>query len=119
MLTKILVTEDSPTVLAMVKELLETKGYRVVTAENGQQAVKMAKAEKPQLALLDTCLPDMNGHELCRKIKKIKGAKTRVVIYTGQIDAVDAEKALKAGADDYVVKTADFVLLMEAIQKLS
>lgn len=119
MTTKILVTEDSPTVLAMVKELLETRGYQVVTAENGQQAVEMAKAEKPQLALLDTCLPDMNGHDLCRKIKKIKGAKTRVVIYTGQVDAVDAEKALKAGADDYVVKTADFVLLMEAIQKLS
>lgn len=119
MLTKILVTEDSPTVLAMVKELLEAKGYQVVTAENGQQAVEMAKAEKPQLALLDTCLPDMNGHDLCRKIKKIKGAKTRVVIYTGQVDAVDAEKALKAGADDYVVKTADFALLMDAIQKLS
>lgn len=119
MTTKILVTEDSPTVLAMVKALLETKGYQVVTAENGRQAVDVAKAERPQLALLDTCLPDMSGHELCRKIKKIKGGKTRVVIYTGQVDAVDAEKALKAGADDYVVKTADFVLLMDAIQKLS
>lgn len=119
MTTKVLVTEDSPTVLAMVKDLLESKGYQVFAAENGTVALEMAKAEKPDLALLDTCLPDMNGHDLCRKIKKIKGIKTKVVIYTGQIDSVDAEKAMKAGADDYVVKTADFALLLDAIQKLT
>lgn len=119
MATKVLVTEDSPTVLAIVKDLLESQGYQVLAAEDGASALALAKAEKPDLALLDTCLPDTNGHELCRKIKKLKGAKTKVVIYTGQIDAVDAEKAMKAGADDYVVKTADFALLMDAIQKLS
>lgn len=119
MTTKVLVTDDSPTILAMVKDLLESKGYLVLAAENGEVALELAKSEKPDLALLDTCLPDTNGHDLCRKIKKIKGSKTRVVIYTGQIDAVDAERAMKAGADDYVVKTADFALLLDAIQKLS
>lgn len=119
MATKVLVTEDSPTILAMITDLLESKGYQVFAAENGTVALEMAKVEKPQIALLDTCLPDMNGHQLCRKIKSIKGSKTKVIIYTGQIDAVDAEKALKAGADDYVVKTADFAQLVDALQKLS
>lgn len=119
MAVKVLITEDSLISLVSLTDLLESKGYEVMTAESGEIALEIVKTFKPDLALLDTCLPGMNGHEVCKHLRKLFGHRIKIIVYTGQIDAVDADRAIKAGADDYVVKTSDFSLLLESIKNLT
>lgn len=81
--------------------------------------MKKAETEKPNLVIIDTLLPDIDGFEVCRRIKAAKGKPSpAVIVITGFIDAVDAVKAKKMGADDYCVKTSDFSQLVGAAKKL-
>ncbi|MCK5579817.1 MAG: response regulator [Candidatus Omnitrophica bacterium] len=116
MTRKILIVEDSPTVLAVLKDAFLAEGCDVVVAVNGDEAIAKAASEKPELVVLDTVLPDIDGLEVCRKIKEnLKG--TKIIIMTGVVDAVDATKARDAGADDYCVKTSDYEFLLQTARK--
>lgn len=115
----ILIVDDDVGARKILFKILTVKGYKVIEAANGKEALDKALEEKPDLVLLDTRLPDINGNEVCRKIKKIKGLSTKVIVYTGYIDAVNAAKAKAAGADDYVVKTSDLSYLLDVIKNLT
>lgn len=115
---KILLVDDEPNVRAGLADILRELGYDIIEAGNGQDAIEKARAIRPDLVLMDTCMPEMDGIEACRQIKKIEGLTTKVIIYTGYINAVDVTKARLAGADDYEVKTEDFGKLLSAIEKL-
>ena len=115
---KILLVDDEPNVRAGLADILRELGYDIIEAGNGQDAIEKARAIRPDLVLMDTCMPGMDGIEACRQIKKIEGLTTKVIIYTGYINAVDVTKARLAGADDYEVKTEDFGKLLSAIEKL-
>lgn len=117
MTKKILIVDDETHARMALNNVLEEYGYETVAAANGKEAIDKARKEKPDVVLLDTRLPDMDGNKVCRQIKKIKGLAVKVVVYTGYVDAVDAGKARAAGADDYVVKTLDLSYLLEAIKK--
>lgn len=119
MAKKILVVEDSPTALSILKNALEGEGYLVITAETGEEGVKKANSERPDLVLTDTQLPGIDGFEVCRQIKESPGSvDPKVIVMTGAIDAVDAVKAKESGADDYAVKTSDLSPLIETVKKL-
>ena len=119
MAKKILIVDDQQNVRITLSKILVMKGYDVVEAASGKEALEKVHKEKPGLVLLDTRMPgDLEGYEVCRQIKKVEGADIKVIIYTGNIDAVDAGKARTAGADDYVVKTEDFSHMLETIEKL-
>ena len=119
MKTKILIVDDDPNVCVSLSSILEFKGYDVDSASSGESALKKLKTFAPNLVLLDTCLPDIDGVKLCKKIKKANSKNIpKVVIYTGYVDAVDASRAIAAGADDYTVKTGDFSALLELLEKL-
>ena len=115
---KILLVDDEPNVRAGLADILRELGYDIIEAGNGQDAIEKARAIRPDLVLMDTCMPGMDGIEACRQIKKIEGLTTKVIIYTGYINAVDVTKARLAGADDYEVKTEGFGKLLSAIEKL-
>ncbi len=115
---KILLVDDEPNVRAGLADILRELGYDIIEAENGQDAIEKARAIRPDLVLMDTCMPGMDGIEACRQIKKIEGLTTKVIVYTGYINAVDVTKARLAGVDDYEVKTEDFGKLLSAIEKL-
>ena len=115
---KILLVDDEPNVRAGLADILRELGYDIIEAGNGQDAIEKARAIRPDLVLMDTCMPGMDGIEACRQIKNIEGLSTKVIIYTGYINAVDVTKARLAGADDYEVKTEDFGKLLSAIEKL-
>lgn len=116
---KILIIEGSPTACGIIKDILEGEGYEVFVAENGEDGVKRAEQEKPDLVIADTLLPGIDGFEACRQIREIQGSTTpKIIVMTGSVDAVDAVKARKAGADDYCVKTNNFSHLIEAIENL-
>ena len=115
---KILLVDDEANIRTSLADILEKLGYEVIQAANGQEALEKVDKEKPDLVLVDTKMPDMDGIEVCRQIKNIEGLNTKVIIYTGYIDAVDVTRARLAGSDDYEVKTQDFGKLLSAVKKL-
>ncbi len=115
----ILVVDDDKNVRITLGDILIEKGYKIIEAATEKEALGKIHKENPDLILLDTRLATaMEGDKLCWQIKKVEKLKAKVIIYTGNIDVVDVEKARDAGADDYVMKTEDFSLLLKAIEKL-
>ena len=118
MSTKILIVDDNINVRATLKDIFSEFGNKVTEAVSGEEALDKLQIEKPDLVLVDTRLPGMNGFEVCRRIKEEKNLTTKIIVYTGRIDAIDAVKARRMGADDYCVKGFDPALLIDAVQKL-
>ena len=97
-----LVVEDSPEFVMLCRHLLEREGFDVTVATDGKAAVDRAQKEKPDLAILDLGLPDVDGIEVCRQIRLFTDAY--IVMVTGRADEVDKAVGLSVGADDYVTK---------------
>ena len=115
----ILIVDDEVNTRRTLNDIFTDKGHKVEEAASEAEALEKAQKVKPDLVLLDVRLvDDMEGHRLCQQIKGIKGLATKVIVYTGKIDAIDAVAAKRAGADDYCVKGADPRLLIEAVEKL-
>jgi DNA-binding response OmpR family regulator len=116
---KVLIVDDNQTDLLIVKRYLSRAGYNeIVSAENVSEGIKKAQTEKPDLIILDTLLPDGNGFELCQMIReKHNQTNPKIIVTTGSVDAVDAVRARKAGADDYCAKTFDCAPLLEALKR--
>jgi CheY-like chemotaxis protein len=113
-MAKILLVEDNDMNRDMLSRRLLRKGYEVVMALDGQQAVEMAAAEKPDLILMDMSLPVLDGWEATRRIKA--AAATRgipVIALTAHAMSGDREKALESGCDDYDTKPIDLPRLLE------
>lgn len=113
----ILIVDDEENARLALSDILEKLGYKTLQALNGQDALEKARQEKPDLALIDTKMPGMDGIELCRKLKQEEKLPLKVIVYTGQIDSIDAVKARRCGADDYCIKGSDPQLLIETVEK--
>ncbi len=115
---KILIIDDNEQDRKIMKRLLGKAGFReIIMAENGEEGIKKAEQDKPDLVIIDTLLPGIDGFEVCGKIRKAQGPITpKIIIMTGFVDAVDAVKARQMGADDYTVKTSDYSSLVESVQ---
>jgi len=98
----ILVVDDKSNVRTLVREYLTEAGFRVVTAENGQNAFYAARQEKPDLILLDIMMPEMDGFEFIRAYRK--ESDTPVILLTAKTEESDKVVGLELGADDYVTK---------------
>ena len=98
----ILVVDDSANVRTLVREYLTAEGFRVVTADDGRQALYAARSEKPDLILLDIMMPEMNGTEFIRVYRKERG--TPIILLTAKIEETDKVLGLELGADDYITK---------------
>ncbi|MFC1708660.1 response regulator [Candidatus Omnitrophota bacterium] len=118
---KILVIDDNDQDRRIIERFLKKAGYsEIILAETGEQGVEKAVTEKPDLVITDTLLPGIDGFEVCRQISEKLGATgPKIVVMTGSVDAVDAVKARRLGADDYCVKTTDASILIESIKRLS
>jgi CheY-like chemotaxis protein len=101
----ILVVDDDPNSREIVQTFLESRGYSVRTAANGEAALAAVQGQIPQLILLDVMMPGMDGWEVARTLKDHADyADIRVVMMTARSDFSDKQKGLQAGADDYLVK---------------
>lgn len=98
----ILMVDDKANMRAMVRDYLTEENFRVVVAENGQQALYTARQEKPDLILLDIMMPKMDGYEFLRTYRKEQS--TPVILITARLEETDKVLGLELGADDYVTK---------------
>ena len=116
---KILLVEDNEMNRDMLARRLERKGYEVVIAIDGQEAVRMAQSLTPDLILMDIRLPVMDGWEAMRRIKIIPEMQSiPIIALTAHAMAGDMEKCLDAGCDDYDTKPIDLPRLLEKMQAL-
>jgi two-component system OmpR family response regulator len=99
---KILIVEDDPNLMATLKYNLLKEGYSVVAANDGAQAVDIARSEKPDLIVLDLMLPILNGFEVCRILRK--DMSVPIMMLTAKTEEVDKIVGLEIGADDYMTK---------------
>ena len=102
MAKKILVVDDNPDIIQMLKAYLSVEGFQVVTASNGQKALHVARHEKPDCIVLDMMMPEMGGEEFIRIYSA--DSDTPILILTAKVEETDKVLGLELGADDYVTK---------------
>lgn len=102
---KILVVDDEDNILELLRFNLENSGYKVLTAQNGIDALKIAKTETPDLILLDLMLPGMDGYDVCKEIRRDNNiSNTPIIMITAKGEELDKILGLELGADDYITK---------------
>lgn len=99
---KVLVVEDEPKILEVIKSFLESKGYIVLAAENGSQALSLFEKETISLAILDLMLPDISGEDLCVALRK--KSRVPIIMVTAKVEEESMLRGLSLGADDYIKK---------------
>ncbi|EKD26677.1 MAG: hypothetical protein ACD_79C01064G0001 [uncultured bacterium] len=116
---KVLIAEDSPTILMMVKAALIKEGYSVLTASDGISALDLAKCEIPDLIILDCLLPKLDGYNICRMLKKDETCKNiPIFIFTARKTNSDKLMAEKTGANEYIPKSETLEEFGELIKKV-
>jgi CheY-like chemotaxis protein len=115
---EILIIEDNEQNLYMLTFLLEKHGYRVIQARSGREGIEMACREKPDLILLDIQLPEMDGYEVARRLRKKAGCETLpIVAVTSYAMVGDRERILAAGCDGYIEKPIDPGTFVEQVEE--
>jgi CheY-like chemotaxis protein len=114
----ILVVDDNRDNVEILSTFLESRGYRVATAEDGKSALAKLEEVNPDLVLLDVMMPGMDGWQVCRTIKRHpEFGSTRVVMVTAKGGFEDKFEGMRSGADDYVVKPVDLAELAIKVER--
>ena len=116
---KILLVDDSSTILMMEKFILRNDPYILITASNGEEAVRKAEDERPDLILLDVVMPRMSGFEVCRLIRDNPELKhIPIIMVTTRGEAANVETGWVVGCTDYVTKPINAVELLAKVRSL-
>ncbi len=114
----ILVVDDDPKNLKLIRDLLQVSGYKTVEATGGEQGVKLAKSKKPDLILMDIMMPKVDGYTACREIKMDKATKAIPVVMLTSLDyELNKELGRDMGADGYITKPVDRQKLLDVIRR--
>src|SRR3974377_450162 len=101
----ILMVEDSPTEMKLMQQALQGKGYNLISAVDGEEALEKVAQQKPDVVLLDIILPRKNGFQVCRQLKSSPETQNiRVILITSKTQETDRFWGLKQGADEYLTK---------------
>ncbi len=102
---KILIADDEPDILEFIQFNLKREGFEVVTAENGNEAIKVAKKEKPDLIILDVMMPELDGVEVCRELRAMPEFNSTIITFlTARSEDYTQIVGLDVGGDDYITK---------------
>ena len=112
----ILVVDDEPKVARLARDYLEKNGFRVLTAGDGQSALAAARREKPDLVILDLMLPQMDGREVCRILRR--ESDVPIIMLTALSEEIDQVTGLEIGADDYITKPFSVRMLVARVRAL-
>ena len=115
---KILVVDDDKAILEMVKFALESEGFEVATATDGDEALNKVSKEKPDLIILDVMMPGIDGFEVCRHLKfDPQYQNVPVIILTAKTEDIDKMTGLEIGADEYITKPFDTKQLIKSVEE--
>jgi class 3 adenylate cyclase len=115
---KILAVDDTPENLRLLDALLTPRGYELVTASSGAEALGLMATEKPDLLLVDIVMPDMNGYEVTKRVRADPGSRHLPIIMITATGGADLVRSLEAGADDFVSKPFDQYELLARVKSL-
>ena len=116
---RILLVDDEPDILEIISYNLSEEGYQVFTAENGKDAIALAKKKVPHLIVLDVMMPVMDGVETCKKLRKIEKLQNSIITFlTARSEDYTQIAGLEAGADDYITKPIKPKVLLSKIKSL-
>ena len=108
MSSKVLIVDDQVMMLKLMSHPLEQEGYTIITAMTGIEGLQKIQGEQPDLVILDVMLPDMNGIDVCRRIRQVlQLTDLPIIILSGQTELSAKIQGLEAGADEYVTKPVD------------
>jgi len=113
-MAKVLVVDDEPEAVELLVEFLSSKGYEILTAASGEEALRRVKDDRPHLVLLDIRMPKMNGLEVLKRIREID-AEMGVIMVTAVNEEDVGRQALELGAFDYIVKPLDLKYLERSL----
>lgn len=114
---KVLLVDDSNTVLLMNRMMLKDSNYDVVVARNGREAIEKALAERPDIIFMDVVMPEMNGFEACRALRaKPETQKIPILMVTTRGEQANMQAGYEAGCTEYVTKPFDSVELMAKLR---
>ncbi|HXN05488.1 MAG TPA: response regulator [Nitrospiria bacterium] len=114
---KILIVDDADTILLMEKVILSKGSYKVVTAKDGEEAIKKAGLEKPDLILLDVMMPKMNGFDTCKYLRtRADMENTPIILVTTRGEAENMEKGYESGCTDYITKPINGAELLSKVK---
>ena len=116
---RILICDVDPAILRVLQVNLEVEGYETLLAHHGEEALKIATAEKPDLIILDIMMPRLDGYQTCERLKAADETKhIPVVFLSAKAQASDIEKGKEYGVEDYLTKPFDPDTLVETIERL-
>ncbi|HEY8693473.1 MAG TPA: response regulator [Chloroflexota bacterium] len=115
---KILVVDDTPSNVKVLRTLLAVRGYTVITAENGQDALDKAASEPPELILMDVVMPVMDGYEACRRLRALPATKDVPIVMVTASGPQEKAKALAVGANDMIMKPVDPAAVLALVATL-
>lgn len=113
---KILIADDEPALARILQTVLQSKGFEVFLAQDGQAALDLTASEHPDLILLDVSMPKVSGYDVCQELKKNEATKSvSIFMLTAHAQKSDFTKGLALGADDYITKPFNCFELVEKI----
>ncbi|MBI5864097.1 MAG: response regulator [Planctomycetes bacterium] len=116
---KILIADDNPQILELLEAYLEPIGAAVLTAADGEQALKAIEREQPDIVLLDVMMPKRSGFEVCRIVKESRrGPQIPIILITALNEVGDVERGRECGADDFLSKPVNKLELLERVQAM-
>jgi DNA-binding response OmpR family regulator len=115
---KILLVDDEPNIVMALEYALKKKGYDVLIARDGEEALSLFSRIKPCLVILDIMMPKMDGFEVLENIKKDESEESKVIFLSAKNKEEDIKKGLEAGADDYFTKPFSTKKLLDKVQSI-
>jgi two-component system cell cycle response regulator DivK len=116
---RILIIDDDPDNLELMRFMMKHQGYEVLEACGGREGLKLARSQRPQLALVDLAMPDIDGWTVTRELKTDPATRhIKVVVVTVRSLRADRQKAQEAGCDAYITKPMSMAQLAEIVSKL-
>lgn len=119
MASKILVIEDDPLILTLIKATLTREGYEVVTADNGSDGLRLVEETHPQLVVLDITMPGLNGYQVCHYLRsEASTMHLPIIMVTALSRPADQRRGFELGADDYLSKPFQLTELITRVRSL-
>ena len=119
---KILLVDDEPFILTLLEQTLEgfeEEGITLLKARNGEDALRLAQTERPDLVFLDVMMPRLSGYEVCQRIKEDDHLKSiYVILLTARGQEMDRERGIDVGADEYMTKPFDPDVIIQRTQEI-